>query len=161
LEVLLESDEDEDDRELIAPVMSSFFDVFKEEGPDTTCWRKAGPDGGELKQTAAAMTPFGSHRSQRQGSSKSVLVEEKGKGHTEIEEDKKSIEDDTPLSEGPFDQVLCGWRYRVHHAVGKVMGVKQLAEAVAFTKQLGYPLGSMMFGAGMMIIYTTAQTTWT
>ena len=35
MEVLLESDEDEDDRELIAPVMSSFFDVFKEEDEAT------------------------------------------------------------------------------------------------------------------------------
>ena len=69
---------------------------------------KASQYGGELKQTTAAMTPFSSHRSQRQGSSKSVLAKEKGKGHTEIEEDNKSIEDDTPLSEGPFDQVLCG-----------------------------------------------------
>jgi hypothetical protein len=36
LEVLPESDEEEDDGEQIAPVMSSFVDVFKEDEKDTT-----------------------------------------------------------------------------------------------------------------------------
>jgi hypothetical protein len=34
-----------------------------------------------------------------------------------------------------------GRRYRVHHSTGKVMGAKQLVEAIGFTEQLGYPLG--------------------
>jgi hypothetical protein len=56
------------------------------------------------------------------------------------------IEDDTSLGEGPFDQDLGGQRYRVHHATGKVMGAKQLAEAIGFTEQLGYPSKSTIFG---------------
>jgi hypothetical protein len=36
----------------------------------------------------------------------------------------------------------------VHHAVGKVMGVKQLAEAIGFAEQLGYPSRSTIFGGG-------------
>jgi hypothetical protein len=56
------------------------------------------------------------------------------------------IEDDTSLGEGPFDQDLGGQRYRVHHAAGKVMGAKQLAEAISFTEQLGYPSRSTIFG---------------
>jgi hypothetical protein len=32
-------------------------------------------------------------------------------------------------------------RYRVHHAARKTMGVKQLAEAIGFAEQLGYPSG--------------------
>jgi hypothetical protein len=54
----------------------------------------------------------------------------------------------TPLGEGPFEQILGGRRYRVHHAAGKVMGVKQLAEDVGFAEQLGYFTGSTIFGAG-------------
>jgi hypothetical protein len=58
------------------------------------------------------------------GSSKPALAEDKGKGSAKIEEAKKAIEDDTPLSEGPFDQDLGGRGYRVHLAAGKVMGAK-------------------------------------
>jgi hypothetical protein len=82
------------------------------------------------------------------GSSKPTLAEEKGKGPAEIEDAKKAIEDDTPLGEGPFEQILGGQRYRVHHAEGKVMGVKQLAEDVGFAEQLGYFTWSTIFGAG-------------
>jgi hypothetical protein len=53
-----------------------------------------------------------------------------------------------PLGEGPLDQDLSRQRYRVHYAAGKVMGTKQLAEAIDFTKQLGYPSGSTIFGGG-------------
>jgi hypothetical protein len=42
------------------------------------------------------------------GSSKRVVAEDKGKGPTKIEEDKKAIENDTPLGEGPLDQELGG-----------------------------------------------------
>ena len=92
------------------------------------------------------------------GSSKLVLTEEKGKGPAKVEEAKMAIEDDTSLGEGPFDQILGGRRYRVHHAAGKVMGVKQLVEVVGFVEQLGYPSGSTIFGATKMITYTTART---
>jgi hypothetical protein len=34
----------------------------------------------------------------------------------------------------------------VHHAIGKVMGAKQLAEAIGFAEQLGYPSGSHLRG---------------
>ena len=73
--------------------------------------------------------------------------EDKGKGPTKFEEAKKAVEDDTPLSEGPFDQDLGGQRYRVHHAAVKVMGAKQLAKAIGFVEQLGYPSRSIIFGA--------------
>jgi hypothetical protein len=79
------------------------------------------------------------------GSSKPALAEDKRKGPVEFEEAKKSIKNDTPLSEGPFYQDLGGRRYRVHHATWKVMGAKQLVEAIGFTEQLGYPSGSTIF----------------
>jgi hypothetical protein len=69
-------------------------------------------------------------------------------GPTKFEEAKKAIEDDTPHGEGPFDEDLGGRRYRVHHAAGKVMGAKQLAEAIGFAEKLGYHLGSTIFGGG-------------
>jgi hypothetical protein len=80
------------------------------------------------------------------GSSKPALAE-KGKGPAEADEAKKAIEEDTLLVEGPFDQVLGGRKYRVHHTAGKVMGAKQLAEVVGFVEQLGYPSGSTICGA--------------
>jgi hypothetical protein len=79
------------------------------------------------------------------GSSKPTLGD-KRKVPAEIEKAKKAIEDDTPLSEGPFDQILGGRRYRVHHAAVKVMGAKQLVKAIGFTEHLGYPSGSTTFG---------------
>jgi hypothetical protein len=91
------------------------------------------------------MTPSAAIEVEDKGSSKPVLAEEKGKGPVKIEEDKQAIEEDTPL-EVPFDQVLGGRRYRVHHAAGEGDGAKQLAEAVGFAEQLGYPSGSMIFG---------------
>jgi hypothetical protein len=65
------------------------------------------------------------------------MVEDKGKGPTKIEEGKKAIEDETPLGEGPFDQEIGCRKYRVHHATRKVLGVKQLAEAIGYAEQLG------------------------
>jgi hypothetical protein len=94
------------------------------------------------------------------GSSKLVLTEEKGKGPAKVEEAKMAIEDDTSLGEGPFDQVIGGWRYRVHHTARKIMGAKKLAKAVGFTEQLGYPSGSLFFGVGKMLICTASLTTW-
>jgi hypothetical protein len=88
LEMLRESDEEEDDRERIALVMSSFFDVFEE---------KTGLNRIELDQTVAAVTPSVAIEAEDKGSSKNALMEEKGKGSAEVEEAKKSIEDDTPL----------------------------------------------------------------
>jgi hypothetical protein len=81
------------------------------------------------------------------GSSKPAIAE-KGKWPAEDEEAKKAIKDDTPLDEGPFDQVLSGQRYRVQHVMRKVMGAMQLAEAAGFAEQLGYSLGSTIFGGG-------------
>jgi hypothetical protein len=94
------------------------------------------------------MTPSVIMAAEEKGSSKLTLTEDKGKGPAKIEEAKKAIEDDTPLGEEPFDQELGGRRYRVRHAACKVMGAKELVEAIGFAKQHGYPLGSTIFGAG-------------
>lgn len=92
---------------------------------------------------------------EKTGSMKPVTRDDKGKGPAEIEDAKKVIEDDTPLGEGHFDQMFGGRRYRVHHSTGKVMGAKQLVEAIGFTEQLGYPSGE-----GLRIVGISAQTTW-
>jgi hypothetical protein len=97
----------------------------------------------------AVVTPLVMVVAEEKGSSKPAPAEDKGKGPTKIKEAKKAIEDDTPLWEVPFDQYLGGRRYRVHHAAGKVMGAKQLAEAIGFVEQLGYPLGSTIFRGGL------------
>jgi hypothetical protein len=81
-------------------------------------------------------------------SSKPMLAEDKGKGPAKSEESKKAIEDGTPLGVGPFDQELGGRRYRVHHAARKIMGEKQLAEAIGYAEQLGYPSRSNIFRGG-------------
>ncbi|KAL5647133.1 hypothetical protein ACJX0J_041488, partial [Zea mays] len=78
------------------------------------------------------------------GSSKPITAEDNGKKPAELEDAKKAIEDDAPLGEGPFDQEFGGRKYRVHQAVGKVMGAKQLAEAIGFAKQLGYCWGPIL-----------------
>ncbi|AQL02945.1 hypothetical protein ZEAMMB73_Zm00001d045666 [Zea mays] len=91
------------------------------------------------------VTPSAIMAAEDKGSSKPALAEDKEKGPVEFEEAKKSIKDDTPLGEGPFDQDLGGRRYRVHHAIGKVMGAKQLVEVIGFAEQLGYPSGSIIF----------------
>jgi hypothetical protein len=91
------------------------------------------------------VTPSVAIAAKDKGSSKPALAKEKGKGPAEVEEAKNTIKDDTPLGEGPFDQVLGGQRYQVHHAAGKVMGAKQLGEAVGFAEQLGYSSGSTIF----------------
>jgi hypothetical protein len=49
------------------------------------------------------------------------------------------------LREGPFDQELGGRKCKVHHAARKVMGAKQLAEAIGYNEQIGYPSGSTIF----------------
>jgi hypothetical protein len=96
----------------------------------------------------AVVTPSAIIVAEEKGCSKPTPVEDNGKGHVNIEEAKKAIEDDTPLGEGPFDQDLGSQRYMVHHAAGKVMGAKQLAKAISLAKQLGYPLGSTIFDGG-------------
>jgi hypothetical protein len=100
------------------------------------------PSSLEFKQMATSVTPSAIVVTEEKGSSKAVLVEDKGNRPAKIEEDKKAIEDDKLLGEGPFDQDLGGRIYMVHHAAGKVMGAKQLAEAIGFAEQLGYPSGS-------------------
>jgi hypothetical protein len=82
---------------------------------------------------AAAVTP-----------SADVVAEEKGSSKPVPTKDK----DDTPLRECPFDQDLGGRRYKVHHAAKKVMGAKQLAKAISFAKQLGYPSRSTIVWGG-------------
>jgi hypothetical protein len=85
---------------------------------------------------------------EKTGSMKLAMLEDKGKGPSKIEEAMKVIEDGTPLGKGPIDQELGGQRYRVHQAARKTMGAKQLAEAIGFVEQLGYPSGSTIFGEG-------------
>jgi hypothetical protein len=81
-------------------------------------------------------------------STKPVMIEDKSKRPAKIEEGKKAIEDETPLGEGPFDEEFGGQKYRVHHTTRKIMCMKQLAEAIGYVEQLGYPLGSTIFGGG-------------
>jgi hypothetical protein len=83
------------------------------------------------------------------GSSKPAAREDKGKGSKKNEEAKRAIEDETPLGEGPFDQELGGRQYRVHQETGKTMGAKQLAKAIGFVEQLGYPSVATIFGGGL------------
>jgi hypothetical protein len=159
LESLLESKEEEEE-ERIAPVMSSFFDVDESETEEkdivgTTLASKGttpptadltGPSSAVFEQITIVVTPSAIMAAKDEGSSKPALAEDKGKGLIKFEEAKKASKDDTPLGEGPFDQDLGGRRYRAHHATGKVMGAKQLAEAIGFAEQLGYPSGSTIFG---------------
>lgn len=106
---------------------------------------KTSPSGAELGQITTAVTPSVAIATEDKGSSKPVLAEEKGKGPAEVEEAKKAIENDTPLGEGPFNQVLGGRRYHVQHALGKVMVAKKQAKVVGFAEQLCYPSGSTIF----------------
>jgi hypothetical protein len=153
--------------------MSSFFDIFEEEdekeivstgllpkAPTPPAEGKTGPDGGELGQTAAVVTPLVAKVAEDKGSSKPALAEEKGKGPANVEEARKAIEMTHNSVTGTSTKCWGGQRYRVHHAAGKVMAAKQLAETVGFTKQLGYPSWSTIFGVGKMIICTAARTTW-
>jgi hypothetical protein len=93
LEVLTKSDKEKDNMEQIALVMSSFFDVFKEEdekdivgtgllpkAPTPPAKGKVGPDGGELEQTAVEVTPLAAIEAEDKSSSKPFLAKEKGKG---------------------------------------------------------------------------------
>jgi hypothetical protein len=97
---------------------------------------KTGPGSLGFERITEVVTPSAIMVAEEKGSSKPSLAKEKGKGFAESEEAKQAIEDDTPLGEGPFDQDRR--RYRVHHAAGKVMDAKQLAEVVGFAEQLGY-----------------------
>ncbi|AQK93220.1 hypothetical protein ZEAMMB73_Zm00001d010002 [Zea mays] len=140
--------------------MSSFFDVDESETEEkdivgTTLASKGttpptadltGPSSAVFEQITIVVTPSAIMAAKDEGSSKPALAEDKGKGLIKFEEAKKASKDDTPLGEGPFDQDLGGRRYRAHHATGKVMGAKQLAEAIGFAEQLGYPSGSTIFG---------------
>lgn len=143
--------------------MSSFFNVDEDDSrdKDTTSTTLAMKDVMPLDVDVAILgslkfqlmptvvTPLAIIMAEEEiGSSKLVMAEDKGKGPARIKETKKAIEDDTPLGEGPFDQELRGRRYRVHQAVGKTMGAKQLAKAIGFAEQLGYPSGLMIFGGG-------------
>jgi hypothetical protein len=132
--------------------MSSFFDIDEGESEEkdtvNTILAPKGVTSLDVGVTKV-VTPSVIIIVEEKGSSKLVLTEDKGKWPTKIEEAKKAIEDDTPLGEGPFDQELGGRRYMVHHAVGEVMGAKQLAEAIAYAEQLGYPSGSTIFRGGL------------
>jgi hypothetical protein len=114
LETLPKSDEEEDEGEWIAPVMSSFFDTFKDEAEkdtngttlalkDSTSLAKEKTDSFslEFEWTSATVTFLVIIVAKDKGSSEPALAEEKGKGPTEFTEAKKAIEDDTPLGEGP------------------------------------------------------------
>jgi hypothetical protein len=72
----------------------------------------------------------------------------RAKGAMETKETKKVKKDYMTLGEGPFESEIGGRRYGVHHWTGKAMTTKEIAEALGFTEQLGYPLGSMIFGGG-------------
>jgi hypothetical protein len=96
---------------------------------------------------------------EKMGSSKPMVAEDKGKGPVKIEDAKKVIEDDTPIGEGPFDQELGGCRYSVHHAAGKVMGAKQLAEAIAMLNNLDTLRDPLSSGEGHTIIWIAAWIT--
>jgi hypothetical protein len=116
--MLPESDE-EDDRERIAPVMSSLFDTFEDEAEkdtiDTTLASKdstllaeenIGPISPELEWTNATVTPSVIIVAEDKGSLEPALAEEKGKGLAEFKEAKKAIEDDTPFGDGPSTKTL-------------------------------------------------------
>jgi hypothetical protein len=147
--------------------MSSFFDVDEDEilekdttdkilAPKGTALPSAdetGPSSLGFEQIATAVTPSTIMVIEEKGSSKPALAENMGKGPTKIKEAKQAIEDNTLLSEGPFDQDLGGRGYRVHLAVWKVMGAKQLLETIDFAEKLGYPFGLLSLGAGQMITY--------
>jgi hypothetical protein len=173
LKTLLESDEEEDVKERIALVMSSFFDVFEEEiekdtvgtglllkAPTPPTKEKTSSIGTGLGQTAIVVTPSVGLATEDKGSSNPALAEEKGKRTDEAEEAKKAIEDDTSLGEGPFDQVLGVQRYRVHRIAGKVMGQSNLLKPLALRNNWGTLHGPLFLGADKMVIYTAALTTW-
>jgi hypothetical protein len=82
----------------------------------------------------------------------SALAIEKGKWATEIEEAKTAIVGDMSTGEGHFDQEFGGRRYKVHHSAGNAMGAKQMAKALEFAEQLGYPSGSAIFGGGRRLL---------
>jgi hypothetical protein len=83
------------------------------------------------------------------GSSKPATTENKGKKPARNEEVEKANEDDMPLGEEPFDQDLGGQKYIIHQAAEKTMGAKQLAEAIGFAEQLGFPSGATIFKGGI------------
>jgi hypothetical protein len=93
LEMLLESDEEEDVGERIVAIMSSFFDFFEEpekdtaKDPHTHAEEETSLIGAGLGQTATTVTPFGSHRSRRQGYHQACS----GGGERESDEDITSI----------------------------------------------------------------------
>ena len=157
----LPKSKEEEEEEGIAPVMSSFFDVDEDEGEKDTvgttlalkdtvspATNETGANILGFGQITTVVTPSSIMIAKDKGSTKPALAGDKGKGPIDFEEAKKAIEDDTSLGEGPFDQFLGGQRYWVHHAAGKVMGVKQLAEAIGFAEQHGYPSRSTSFWVG-------------
>jgi hypothetical protein len=152
----------EEDEECIAPLMSSFFSS-DDEDDDASVQATAAIvaqtmdimhhvaavavlEDPKIQTTHQAAKPSAIMMAEEKaGSTKPATTDDMGKGPIEIEDAKKAIEDETPLGEGPFDQEFRGRRYRVHHLATKVMGAKQLVEAIGFTEQLGYPSGSTIF----------------
>jgi hypothetical protein len=158
------SEIEEEEEEQIALVMSSFFDIDKGEfeEKDTAGTILAAEDvilhvvaatiprGPNVDPAATAMAPLSIVVAKEKiGSSKPATAEEKSKVSARNKEAKKATEDETPLGEVPFDQGFGGRKYRFHQATGKTMGAKQLAEAIGFVEQLGYPSGAMIFGGGL------------
>jgi hypothetical protein len=72
----------------------------------------------------------------------------KGKNTAEVDDTKKAIEEDASMGEGLFDKEFGGQKYRVRQPTRKEMGMKQMAEALGFDEQLGYPSGSIIFRGG-------------
>jgi hypothetical protein len=97
--------------------MSSFSDVDEDESEEkdivgttlacegyyTTCCRYDWSKYSGSEQITATVTPSVIMAAEEKGSSKPALAEDKRKGLAKFEEVKKATEDDTPLSEGPFD----------------------------------------------------------
>jgi hypothetical protein len=107
------------------------------------------PIGPRVDSTVTVVTPLAIMVAEvKIGSSNPATVEDKGKGPIRNDEAKKAIEGDTPLSEEPFDQEFGCRKYRVHQAARKSMGAKQLAEAIGFAEQLGYPSMATIFRRG-------------
>jgi hypothetical protein len=140
----------------IAPVMSSLFDdedstakAFTTKVGTPPAANVPGPNSLMVEPAMLVVTPSVTIAAKENvGSSKAMMAEDKGKGPTVLENAKKAIDDDAPLGEGPFVQELGGRKYRVHQAARKTMGAKQLAEAMVFAEQLGYPSGATIFGGG-------------
>ncbi|KAL5647141.1 hypothetical protein ACJX0J_041496, partial [Zea mays] len=136
-------DSEEEDAVHIALVMSSLFD--DEDDEDNTAKAFTTKDGTPpAANVPGPISPMVEPATLVVTPSVTIEAEE----NVELENAKKAIEDDAPLGEGPFDQELGGRKYRVHQAAGNTMGAKQLAKAMGFAEQFGYPSGATIFGGG-------------